>query len=403
MRVLFLSRLFPNAQQPGREPFQWQQMAALSQQISVRVVAPVEWFPGATRFSSAARLRNEIPVQENWRGLTVDHPRILYVPRSGQILDAFLYAGSLACWSGLRGSDYDAILASWAHPDGVAATLLGRLWRRPVVLQVLGDDLNLLHQRPSLVAQVGWAMRQATAVWGVSRALTQRARELGATCTEFVPRGVDRALFAPQDGVAARSQRRLRQEFRWIVFVGRLDVSKGVGELLNAFQTLARKRSDVALALVGNGPMLGACRQLQSQWPERVVVAGEQPQTSLPGWYAAAQVVAMPSHREGLPNVLREALSCGRPVVASSVGGIPELLRHRHQGRLVPAGSVQELTTALEAQLDLPLDAERIRRDSDLLSWKESAEQMVLALERALAKNERKDLWHRDLATLPLS
>jgi teichuronic acid biosynthesis glycosyltransferase TuaC len=80
----------------------------------------------------------------------------------------------------------------------------------------------------------------------------------------------------------------------------------------------------------------------------------------------------LPSRSEGIPNVLREAMACGRPFVATRVGGIPEIASGE-AGRLVPAGDIVELASALESILDSPpvIDRDRVRRTN--ISWDESA------------------------------
>jgi glycosyltransferase involved in cell wall biosynthesis len=88
----------------------------------------------------------------------------------------------------------------------------------------------------------------------------------------------------------------------------------------------------------------------------------------LPDWYRAADVFVLPSRSEGVPNVLLEAMACGRPFVATRVGGIPEIA-HLGRGRLVPPGDVRSLTIAVRESLanspQLPTSQTSIRSHAD--------------------------------------
>src|SRR5215510_7209197 len=97
MRVLCVTKIFPNAVEPLSAPFNRQQLAALGRRCEVEVLATIPWFPGAgvaARFSPAGRL-TRVPARDRIDGLEVTHPRTLYVPRVGHALSAGLYAASV--------------------------------------------------------------------------------------------------------------------------------------------------------------------------------------------------------------------------------------------------------------------------------------------------------------------
>ena len=112
-----------------------------------------------------------------------------------------------------------------------------------------------------------------------------------------------------------------------ILWVGRMVPVKALGVLLQACAELRDTGQDFLLYLVGDGPLR---KSLESEAAslglgDRVNFAGPKPQGALPDWYRASDVVALPSYSEGIPNVLREARACGRPFVATRVGGVPEV------------------------------------------------------------------------------
>src|SRR5262245_22886388 len=123
MRVLVMTKIFPNALEPLSAPFNRQQIAALARRCEVSVLAAIPWFPGAkafARWSPAGRLAG-VPANDRIDGVEVAHPRVMYLPRFGHVLSAGLYVASMWPVVSRRRGQFDVLLASWAYPDGVAA------------------------------------------------------------------------------------------------------------------------------------------------------------------------------------------------------------------------------------------------------------------------------------------
>ena len=114
----------------------------------------------------------------------------------------------------------------------------------------------------------------------------------------------------------------------------------------------------------------------------RVVLAGERPPTEVVRFMQAADVLAVPSRNEGIPNVIREAFACGLPVVATRVGGIPEVLDQPFLGRLVEWGREDAMARALgEVVARETSEADRIREYAARFSWEETVAEYVRVLE----------------------
>src|SRR6185312_4175700 len=153
------------------------------------------------------------------------------------------------------------------------------------------------------------------------------------------------------------------REAELISFVGWLAPSKGLKELLEAVAQLKRTRPNISLACIGEGPMDAQVRSL-SELPGNsgtFRTLGAQTSTAIAEWLAASNVFCLPSYSEGCPNVVLEALACGRPVVATNVGGIPEILSP-DCGAMVPPRDVPALAKALAESLDRDWHPERIAR-----------------------------------------
>src|SRR5687768_16899116 len=196
MRVLALTQIFPNAAEPLSAPFNRQQLAALGRLCELEVVAALPWFPGArlaSRWSAAGR-RLGVPRREVIDGLSVTHPRSLYVPRV-RSLSGGLYLASVAREVLARRGRVDVLLGTWAYPDGCAAVVLGRLLGAPVVVKLHGSDLNVTARMAGPRAQLRALLPRAARVVAVSRALRDEAIELGVAPerVRLVMNGVDAA------------------------------------------------------------------------------------------------------------------------------------------------------------------------------------------------------------------
>jgi glycosyltransferase involved in cell wall biosynthesis len=129
------------------------------------------------------------------------------------------------------------------------------------------------------------------------------------------------------------------------------------------------------VAIGADGSPLGAYRRRLERLiarhglDRRVRLLGAVDQQLLPDWYRAADVLAHATFREGNPNVVREALACGTPVVASRVGGVPELITSEDLGLLVEAGDIDALARALERALDRRWDHAAIAARAGGRDW----------------------------------
>jgi glycosyltransferase involved in cell wall biosynthesis len=390
MRVLVVTRLFPNACDPTFSPFNRQQFAALAKRCEVDVLAGIPWFPGARLFSrwSAAGRLVDVPRHERIEGMPVDHPRYMHVPRIGYEAAGALYAASLAREALRRRGRCDVVLGSWAFPDGVGAVVLARLVGVPAVIKVHGSDMNVLARMPPVARNLRWALPRARRVVAVSRPLGDVVESFGVPRDriDIVPNGVDGELFRPRDRAAARAELgHAGDARRWLLYVGRLEAPKGVLDLLEAFALLARRRPDVRLALVGDGGARAACARTAAALGDRVVVAGVRPLAEVPRWMAACDALVLPSWAEGTPNVILEALACGRRVVATRVGGIPDVVTGSELGELVPPRDPAALADALARAADASYDPDTVARAGARGSWDESARRLEGALRAALA------------------
>lgn len=163
--------------------------------------------------------------------------------------------------------------------------------------------------------------------------------------------GVDHSFL---DAPPARCVERPR-----LVSVGRLSPEKGQLLLVQAAALLRADGVDAEIVLVGDGPSRAAIEAEARRLgvAEQLRIVGWQGSAEVRRWLSESRAVVLPSFAEGIPVVLMEAMALGRPVIATYVGGIPELVSPGVNGWLVPAGAVDELARAMREALALPAAA----------------------------------------------
>jgi colanic acid/amylovoran biosynthesis glycosyltransferase len=245
--------------------------------------------------------------------------------------------------------------------DRPVAGIHGYFAHRPAEVAELAADhhgvrfsfgLHALDGRKLAGAELGRRARAATLVTSCNPEASAQLRCHGVDPVELA-HGVDLARFRPGPGsgrlgVGAGSPAAIE-----LLAVGRLVEKKGFVHLLEA---MARLETQIRLVLIGDGPdrdrLVARIRQLGLA--DRITLAGRVSHHELPGRYRAADVVVVPSvvdragDRDGLPNVVLEAMACGRPVVASRVAAIPAAV-DENVGDLVEPGDPEGLAEAIAA------------------------------------------------------
>jgi glycosyltransferase involved in cell wall biosynthesis len=273
------------------------------------------------------------------------------------------------------------------YPNGIAATALARQLGVPVVVTALGSDVHTHPRRlPKVGALVRQVLREADRLVAVSEDLAAQMTELAAPRhpVEVVYNGVDEGRFFPASDVSSsRRSLGLPEAGVGVCFLGRLVPTKGLPELMAAYGRVAPSAVGQSwLAVIGDGPMAPEVAAWAAGTEQRVIAPGAVPHAEVATWLRASDILVLPSHNEGLPNVILEAMACGLAVLATSVGGIPEAVIDGETGLLCPVGDVDALARGLtELIVDEPrrkaMGERATSRARSQFGWKRSAEALV--------------------------
>jgi glycosyltransferase involved in cell wall biosynthesis len=377
VRLLTLTTLFPNSVQPRHGIFIATRLRRLCEtgDVASTVIAAVPRFPGAYRTET------RVPASEETMGLTVHHPRYAHVPAIGMRLQPRMLAAGILGEirrRGLGADAFDVVDAHYFYPDGIAASHVARELGLPLVISARGSDINVIGNidfaRRAMVA----AARSAQATIAVSRALAERMKTLGmpADRIHVLRNGVDTNVFAPMARDRARQSLGLAGEAPLVLGVGNLVAEKAWDLLIHAVARLPAAR----LAIVGDGPLRGTLEALaRDVAPGRVRFLANMSQPELRVAYAAADVMGLPSLREGWPNVVLESLACGTPVIASRVGGVPEILLQGSPSLVLDERSAEAWASAIDTLIDARHPPSAVHAYAAAFGWDE-----VVAAQAAL-------------------
>jgi glycosyltransferase involved in cell wall biosynthesis len=374
LRIAVVTRYFPNSAQPTHGRSAYQTLRVLARQADVRVFYPNSAYPSLLKPRS--RTYASLDASYSPPDVNVSYYNYPALPLVSRPFNGWMSARVLL--PHVRSFQPDLIFSFVLYPYAFAALKIGRALSVPVVAMGIGSDINRIGD-PISAWLTRTVLREADFVVTVSGDLRAKAVAMGASPlkTRAILNGCDLSVFHVNDRLEARQRLHIDPDAEAVVYVGRMDVRKGLRELVDAAASLHPQRPGLHVYLVGEGPdkpeiesaiqarnAAGYIHALQSCAADDVAI-----------WMAAADLVTLPSYMEGCPNVVLEALACGRPVVATNVGGIPEIMSGEC-GRLVPPRDPAALALALASVLDTTWDAAAISAQGSR-SWSAVAAELL--------------------------
>ena len=376
MRGLFLSNLFPSVAKPNCGSFSVRQLQACGSAVDFQVMVPTPW-------TEYRRFRREL-----WRSNNdFDATYFPYFYTPGVLRATYgarIHKATKKLYPQIREFAPEFVLGSFVYPDGYAAFRVAQDLRLPFAVQALGSDIKVHGRNANRNLKIRETLAHADRVFSVSKDLAADMTSYGAGAMPVIVNynGVDQEIFCIRDSRQCRERIGVSAHAdKTILFVGNLIESKGVFELVEAIKALRANGESVQLIIIGTG---SAKKQLvdhvaRADLTRHVHFAGYVPNSDLADWYCAADIFCLPSYSEGVPNVIMEAIACGRPVVASRVGGIPEIVGNDN-GLLIEPRSSKSLTSGLSAALHTQWNPQLIRQSVADYTWERYGDCLVKQL-----------------------
>ena len=349
MRVLTFTTLFPNPQQPILGIFVKNRALAVSSfdDVDLKVVAPVPFFPRLDflkqwhtfsrwyTFSLIAKTERSGP-------LWVNHPRYFITPKIGMpFYGLWLFLSSLPSLTRLfKEWPFDVIDAHFLYPDGLSAVLAGQFFKRPVVVSARGTDAIVYPRFKLIEPQLHYTIRSATALICVSDAIRSIVCSLGASDrkTRTIPNGIDPRSFYAVDRMKAKQMLGQSRDQKMLVSIGTLTREKGIDLLIEALSLLkSEDKLHFMTYIIGEGEERVDLRKeiFENHLTNDIELIGLVSHAALLPWYNAADLLYFGCSIVGNPNVVRESLACGTPVLATRAAGINEIITAPDYGLIV--------------------------------------------------------------------
>ncbi len=376
MKIAIVTSFFPSAPAPYTGAPLFAQIPWLKELADIRVICPRPAYPPVRFLQPRKYLYRHAAKGYDLAGAEAEHIPFFTLPLISRAMNGFLVGRAVL--GPVRRFAPDVILAYTIYPDGYGALRVGRRLRIPVVLCGIGSDVRYIADSVQK-RLAGSALRRADYVLTVSHELRERALDLGASPerSRAILNGCNTSIFRPWDRAAARLKLGVDPNGKQIVFVGRLLALKGLRELFEAIAIARRDSPSLELTCIGEGP-LGeelAARASQQDLAGAVRFIPAAAPAEIADWMAAADITCLPSYTEGCPNAIVESLACGRAVVGTNVGGIPELV-NASNGVLVRPHDPTDLARGIAEALSRNWDEAAIAAASQR-SWGAVARETV--------------------------
>lgn len=393
MKVLIVTEMWP----PHSGMFVVEQIKSLTPFISIAVVVLVPCPPNWQRYRPRRSPLTEMPegpqqIPELGDQVEIYYLRYRTIPELGKYLNSQQAYRALTNFL-QQHKNFDLLHAHFAYILGYAAVRAGRQLQIPVVVTTHGSDINYYTRRTlnnwAAAWPTIWGLRHATAVTVVCEDLRKKALSLNVPAERItiIPAGVREHIFFPRgEKRSLRQQLKLSEKDTFLLFVGNLIPVKGLKFLFQALTQICKKQSSIKLVIIGGGELETSLKKLAQalRIETNIIWAGRKPHAEIPLWMSAANFLVLPSLSEGYPMVALESLACGTPVIASRVGGIPEILVSPDFGVMVPSRDSEALAQAILDAVDKNWDPPKLVAYARANTWTERAQKFLQVYQNVL-------------------
>ena len=351
MNVLFITSTFPRSDTDNEVPW----LSRLIVELKKKGIVPVVFAPAYQGLSS--QIYHDIPVirfryaPKFFEILTHEEGAVFKLGEHPwlSVISLFYLCFGLIALLGLRQRRFDVIHVHWPFPNGVFGVLAKRLFRAKLILTFHGAEFSLLRRVPWGASMVRFILKESDCVVANSSYTKKMIQQIEPVNVHVIP--FSSAVKAPKTTSSSHPTKIFN-----VLFVGRFIDRKGISFLIQAAEILKKIKIPVAFDIVGNGPLSAEIQKhiRRLGLVSDVKLHEEIDNVTLPKFYRNCDVFVLPAivdrwgDTEGLGVVLIEAMSFGKPIVASRVGGIPSVVKNNKNGLLVPQKNPQAIAAAIE-------------------------------------------------------
>ncbi len=377
MKILTFTSLFPNSQHPNHGIFlQHRTKALMKCGHDIRVVAPIPYFPKLQYLKIFPYWHSftKIPEKENIDGLLTYHPIYFNPPKIGMTFyGLWMYHAVVSLVENIyKEFPFEIIDAHYLYPDGLAAVWLAKKFKVPIVLSARGTDAHKFPKLWTIRPWIKYILKNCQHFISVSENLKQDMIKVENSLKEkikLIPNGIDTNLFYYDSQIEARKRLQLDLRSKIILAVGGLIPRKNPDVLLDSLHFLSQNEQ---VYFIGKGELENHIKERikNENLEKRVFMLGALAQHQIRDWYQAADVLCLPSKKEGSPNVVYEAQGCGTPVIASNLEGTQEVINSSEKGILVDPITPENLASALHNALwEQNYNRSKISQQAHLRTW----------------------------------
>lgn len=350
-KIILISSFFESPFHSNRAPYNEQLFLSLKSNFDIRIIRPISW---TDIYHSSVQIPKQDYYRSEWNGIPVFYPTYYFLPRIALSTNGRMYYYSIQKSFKTINTIPDIFYTTWAYPDAYATMLLAQKYNKKYIVRVHGSDINDLAYRNNIKSKVKRVLNNASAIISPSVALKEKMIELDISKDKIhvICSGIDKNKFYFQERILCEKQLSLKPGRKRILYIGNFKKAKGVFDLLKASKLLKDELKKFEVLFIGKGEALSLMKQYINvqELEDNIQIIGPVDHDQLNIWINSSDCVCLPSYAEGLPNVLLEALACKTNIVATDVGGIPEIIKNANNYMVEP-GNIEQLKRKLQQVL----------------------------------------------------
>lgn len=359
-----------------------EQVDCLSSEFKqVNVLSALSYFPkfmlNFKRFSSFVKCVS-YPEDYSYGNINVYYPKYFPLPTSP---DFFMlsrkHLNYYAAYSLIKREkiDFDIIHSHFIFPSGYVGMKLKEQYNMPLIITAHGGDV---YKTP--FKNDKWFLLSKSILEHADKVITTSERNFNIITevlginedkVHIIGNGFDNKKFYKMDQYQIREKLSLPQNKKILLSIGNLVEIKGHKYLVDAVNKVSKKRKDIFCIIIGRGIEKDNLQNKIDYYHlnNTIKIINGVKHDDVPTWMNACDLFVLPSLDEGFPTVIPEALACGKPVIASRVGGVPEIVNDEYIGKLFQKKDIDDLATVIIDALNKEWYHERIIKYAKEYTW----------------------------------